>query len=579
MKTTLFMICLSLSLNYQLLGQNHREIEGVLLSKETNEPVQFANIYNLSLQKGTLSNTDGYFRIIVDDVLDTILITCIGFKEKQLKLIQYESRYEVILEENSYLLNEVTIIPKDNSYLFDLIHKCRKTASSRDSKSKAYYELKSYKDEEQIELVEGYYNTDISGYALNNLDLKAGRIALRSAKNRFFTSLEGSRAIMMLNLLSGSDRFPKNPLELSRSSMKKNFYLRLDNKYLEGNADSVYVIEYQPKDKNGAFFEGKMWINKTKSQILKITLNCTNAKTHPFLALFQSDKVSNVNFTITQSFKELNGHAVFNQIDFIYTIDYNSRIGKEEEESYSIKTKAILYAYDFDDTFFLPIFDFNQYTPGDYCKINAMPYNDFFWRFNDEYSLNDSIDSNELFFSDSTSLTNKSLFKKNTVSKKGLFEHPYLSWSENRIKFRENFSDTLVQQNTAGYNSEKYNLAVKIFLDKNSYADSTDILTATIIDPYESYYRLPMDKQSDCFINMYFDLHEMARMELLEELKTNRNNNAQEQYEGFMRKFSGKINEFLKAVDRGTSKKEMIQYNQYIYERLGIDNIDIFKPF
>ena len=158
MKTTLFMICLSLSLNYQLLGQNHREIEGVLLSKETNEPVQFANIYNLSLQKGTLSNTDGYFRIIVDDVLDTILITCIGFKEKQLKLIQYESRYEVILEENSYLLNEVTIIPKDNSYLFDLIHKCRKTASSRDSKSKAYYELKSYKDEEQIELVEGYYN-------------------------------------------------------------------------------------------------------------------------------------------------------------------------------------------------------------------------------------------------------------------------------------------------------------------------------------------------------------------------------------------------------------------------------------
>lgn len=88
-----------------------------------------------------------------------------------------------------------------------------------------------------------------------------------------------------------------------------------------------------------------------------------------------------------------------------------------------------------------------------------------------------------------------------------------------------------------------------------------------------------MDKQSDCFINMYFDLHEMARMELLEELKTNRNNNAQEQYEGFMRKFSGKINEFLKAVDRGTSKKEMIQYNQYIYERLGIDNIDIFKPF
>jgi hypothetical protein len=210
-----------------------------------------------------------------------------------------------------------------------------------------------------------------------------------------------------------------------------------------------------------------------------------------------------------------------------------------------------------------------------------MPYNDFFWTHNDEYRINDSDNANELFFADSCSLTNMALFKYNAISKKGLFEHPYISWSGNRIKFREVLQDTSVTNSTSGFKSELYELAVKIYFDINSYRDSTHIITSTIIDPFESFYHLPMDNQTNCFINIYFDLCEIARQELEEKLKGSSINvqKAKEIYDDFLARFETKKNEYLKAVERGANEKEMIKYNNVVFEKLGIDNIELFQPY
>lgn len=564
-----------------MLGQNHIGIEGKILDNETKEPIPFANIYNKSSKKGTISNADGYFRILINEVTDTITISFIGYKEQIIKIKADKKNYLIYLEVNILLLNEVTVTPKDNSYLFELVQASKKSISSIERKSKAYYELKSFVDDSQMELVEGYYNIDVKGYTLMNLHLKAGRIALGANRNRFFASLESSRALLMLNLFDRNDYFPINPMELSKSKLRKNYYLDLESKYLDGTNDSIYIIDYKPKDTSGLFFNGKIWINKTRNHLIKITLNCDNTLKHPFLPLFPYNKISNVSFSITQSFNISNSQVVFNHTDFIYKTDYVSRIGKTEEQKYTVLTKAVLYAYDYENSFSLPFFNFKDVNIGDYQKINAMPYNDFFWTYNDEYRLNDSINTNELFFIDSSSLTNKTLFKSNTILKHGLFEHPYISWSRNRIKFREILSDTSVTNATTGFRSDQYKLAVKIYLDINFYRDSTHIITSTIIDPYESFYHLPMNNQTHCFINIYFDLCEIARRELEEKLKAQTNNvyRLKEIYTDFLTQFETKRNEYLKAVDRGTIEKEMIKYNNIVYEILRIDNIELFQPY
>ncbi|MBK7094288.1 MAG: carboxypeptidase-like regulatory domain-containing protein [Saprospiraceae bacterium] len=581
MKTSFLIFLFFLGLTKSMFGQSQIEIEGKILDKETKEPRPFANIYNKSSKKGTISNTDGFFKILIKDVTDTIIISHIGYKQQNIEIKTDKKYYPIYLEESILLLSEITITPKDNSFLFEMIEKSKKSISNIERKSKAYYELKSFVDSSQIELVEGYYNVDVKGYRLMNLDMKAGRLALRSKRNRFFASLESSRALLMLNLFGRNDYFPMNPLEFSKSKLRKNYYLTLDSKYLNEVNDSIYIIDYKPKDSTGLFFDGKIWINKTKNHLIKITLNCDNTLKHPFLPLFTTDKISNVSFNITQTFNTTNGQVVFNHTDFIYKIDYKSRIGKTEEQNYTIQTKAVLYAYDYENYFILPFFDFKDFYIGDYRKINAMPYNDFFWTYNDEYRLNDSINSNELFFTDSTSLTNKTLFISNTISKNGLFEHPYISWSKNGIKIREILSDTSVANTSMEFNSEQYKLAVKIFFDINSYKDSIHFITSTIIDPYESYYHLPMDNQTLCFINIYFDICEIARRELEEKLKAGKNDiyRLKEIYINFLTQFEIKKNEYLKAVERGTNEKEMIKYNNIVYEKLGIDNIELFQPY
>jgi hypothetical protein len=562
-------------------GQNVYEIEGKIIIKQTNLPVPYANIYNSSLKKGTISNVDGYFRIAVGSIDDTIRISTIGLKEQFLQLKANENFYLVKLEENVLMLKEVIVKPKDISYLLDLIDDSKKNRSSTPQKSKAVYELKSFVDKKQIELVEGYYNVDLMGYELNKLDLKAGRSALKPYKNRLYASLESSRALILLNLFEENDFFPTNPLELSKKNVKKNFYISLENKYLDEASDSIYVINYKPKDTTGRFFEGTIWINKTKKLLTKITLNSKNATIHPFTALFHSDKISKVSFTITQTFKLVNNLALFNHTDFVYEIDYLSRIGKTEQQNYQVKTNAILYVYDYETAFFQPLFTFKGNGIGDYRKINAMPYNDFFWTTNDEYRLNDSLNTNAQFFADRYALNSKSLFKSNTFSKKGILEHPFMPWSKSRIKFREMLPDTTIINASKNIISLQYNLAVKIFMDINTYKDSTHYLTATIFDPYESYFFLPMDKKTNCFVNIFFDLCEIKRRELQKQLNARNISPTQAlaMYQKCISELEILKNEYLKDVQRGTEEKKMIKYNLIVFNELNINNLELFKPF
>lgn len=581
MKSILYTLLVLFFTTNFLLGQNLYEIEGKIINLETNEPISYANIYNKSIKKGTISNVDGYFRISVGSISDSIRITTIGFKEQYIRLDANEKFYLVKLEENVLLLKEVTVKPKDYSYLVELISESKKNHSTIPQKSKAVYELKSFVDKKQIELVEAYYNVDLTGYELNKLELKVGRSALKPYINRLFASVESSRAIILLNIFERNEFFPTSPLELSKKNLKKNYYLSLANKYVDEVADSIYVINYKPKDTTRLYFEGTIWINKTQKQLNKIILNCNNAAIYPFTPMFPSDKISKVSMNITQTFKSVENQALFNHTDFTYEIDYASRIGKSEQKNYKVKTNAILYVYDYETSFFQPLFTFKEKNISDYRKINAMPYNDFFWSANDEYRLNDSLNTNAQFFSDKHAVNSKYLFKSNPYSKKGLLEHPFVEWSKSRIKFRDMIPDSVVINASKNIISLQYNLAVKIFLDVNTYNDSTQYLTATIFDPYESYFYLPMDKKTNCFVNIFFDLCEIKRRELQKQLNA-RNispTQAQAMYQKCISELEILKNEYLKDVQRGTEEKKMIKYNLIVFNELNINNIELFKPF
>jgi hypothetical protein len=90
-----------------------------------------------------------------------------------------------------------------------------------------------------------------------------------------------------------------------------------------------------------------------------------------------------------------------------------------------------------------------------------------------------------------------------------------------------------------------------------------------------------MDNQTLCFVNIYFDLCEIARRELEEKLKASKHNiqRTKEIYNDFLTQFELKRNEYLNAVERGANEKEMIKFNNEVYEKLGINNINLFRPY
>ncbi len=577
MKQFLFIVFL---LTFPVLGQEKplREVEGRIVIGNTKEPLAFSKVFNLTTQKGTISNADGFFRITVKGPVDSLTISCIGFRTQTIT-VQPESPFlNIELEENYLEFAEVDARPNDHTWLFELVDKCVKNASPTGKAARGYYFLKSFADEQQLELVEGFYNVSLSAYDIRSMDLKAGRFGLVPFGNRYFVSQESSKAITSSRLSDPNDYFPDTPIELKKKAARKAFFISLEAAYKDESADSIYVLHYTPKDTSGNSFEGKIWLNVTDMTLRKLSMRCDHCLKHPFLPLFKgADSIENVSLSITKTFTDETGRVALNHIDFSYDVDYISRFQKQERMNYTIHANALLYIYDYNKPFELPVFQF-QPDVSDYRKIDAMPYNAFFWERNDEYSLSDERKDNARFYNDPKT---KRVFIFELPDKKTAhYESPFVHWSHNRVFIRESENEHAPSRQ-GEIMSNNYELDVKIFMDINTYGDSTNVLTETVMDPYGTFYALPMDKYTNCFINMYFDLCEMGRRKM--EAAFRQSSGSADEYRSLYREYTEQLEKrktlFLREVERGTQRKAMEKWNAEIMNDLGIDNISLFQLY
>ena len=106
---------LSITIVFALLttmqAYTQNTISGIITDKETEEPLPYANIYIPDLQKGTITNTDGLFKLI-DLPQGTFLIEVgfIGYSTQTLKItLQGETKLDVKLSPSVTEMNEVVV--------------------------------------------------------------------------------------------------------------------------------------------------------------------------------------------------------------------------------------------------------------------------------------------------------------------------------------------------------------------------------------------------------------------------------------------------------------------------------------
>ncbi len=587
---TIFFLCVSQFIIAQQL------IVAKVKDSQTKEPLVYCNISVVGKNKGTITNTNGEFSIHANPTTDKLTITYLGYETKTVSIHELVTHPEIFLTPKEMILNEVTVYA-GKEYLYDLLVKCATNLRNDKSRvsSKAYYGSETWISNSDAELIECYFNAKYRGHHIIDLFLKNGRISMSVIDGRIYNNMSNSNIIKKLNLVEYDSFFPESPLQFNKRKLLKYYDLNLI-----GSDSLMYKISFTPLKDTTKYFSGEIWINRKKSTILKIHLLCKNSTIIPFEG-YAEDSLSNVNIEFTGTFKELGGKSVPELIIFNYELLYHTATGSQlryielPEMNRIITSKNILHFYDYGSPFLIPYFDYDSEI-SDYTKISLIPYNNFFWHHNNAITLTSEQKAKLGIFADKDHSINitEGNYGKDFMSDGKLkwFDGKPLKWSgqytfwypDRRVFINKTLpsNKTATQTQISELRIESLcNIKVQILLDINTFEDSIDCRSYTVFDEVKSYYRLPVKEYTNPFINILFDICEIERQKMQNQL--NLGVLSLTQIDSLYNKTTEDMEKltykFRYDSDFGKRVFEMKKWNKYVMDNLGIDNIKIFEKY
>lgn len=133
------LICFFLLISHSSIAS---VISGSIKDSKTKESIPFANVVIKNTTNGIMSDNEGAFSLNVDKFPCTLVIKFIGYKTKEIHVKSQKQILNILLEEDVYSLNEVTVKP-DNSYERSLL---RKVVKNRKRNNPDHLSNLSYSD-------------------------------------------------------------------------------------------------------------------------------------------------------------------------------------------------------------------------------------------------------------------------------------------------------------------------------------------------------------------------------------------------------------------------------------------------
>jgi Trm5-related predicted tRNA methylase len=120
-------------------------------------------------------------------------------------------------------------------------------------------------------------------------------------------------------------------------------------------------------------------------------------------------------------------------------------------------------------------------------------------------------------------------------------------------------------------------LKAQLFLDINPVKDSVQHYSATIFDVYQTYYNLPEEPFTNCFLNIYFDLFEIERQKMEKIIAKHKFNLTQfdSLYKLSVANLDKQTSEYTREVERGKNTRALKKWSDYVRTEIGIDNIQL----
>jgi hypothetical protein len=476
-------------------------------------------------------------------------------------------------------VTQVVVNNGNQAALAQLLLRAMEVQSTTKDSAHAYFELRSFLEAEQIELVEAYFHLKQGPFAPRQSTLKTGRFALYPYENRYFTSHATANALLEFNLSEPNPSFPYSPFNVGKRPQKFFRFVVADS-VLTSNADTLLEIKFFPKKADGTSFSGTAWLNPHTQELVQVFLNCQHCAQQPFVALFESDSLQQIDFQVQCAFDHKKDGAALTHLKANYNITYLSRVRQENSSIKHYHGEASIQIYNDQSNTMQPHFDFLSGVDV-YRKIMAFPYAAAFWANNPApFPTEQQALRNQDFYQKAT-ISNQ-LIAERSIRHNRIFEHPFIPWSIQRVLLREEMPENLGQGTKQSADiSPLYRLEVQLYCDLLQTKDSTILLTSCVIDPYQTYYKLSVDATVNCFINMYFDLCEIERRAFDAKCRKEALDPAriEELYNEAQQNMDAVLTDFLTQVDRGQNRKAMLKWSAYIASELGIDNVALFALY
>ena len=569
MKKTVLILFLYFSITVVYSQSGTQTLKSQVFDAETEEPLAYATVYNTTEQIGTATGLEGRFNLPKVNSLDTIIISYIGYTSDTLLVRDVPERIE--LQTSIQVMAELVVTPDDEKLnLFKLINDLNSYEKAPVQQSKSYYFLETFLNGTRVETLESYYNGDFKGYDIINLALKKGRIGLTDLDGRYYLSTETSKTFRYHSLFKGNYLFPDNPLSISRKKLKKIYALNLQYKTRQ-DGDEVFVIDFSPKKDIGDYYSGTIWLIPQKNQILKIALHIDNAQVIPFKA-FGSNKIRRMDMEITKNYEYNDEYPRLTSMDFNYSVTYSDLKGKTQVAN----SQAFIAAYNYKELWNLPAFTFSQTIHEDYRNITLSDYNTDFWNNEKEFRLFEKKEIVDKFISEN--YLNQGF--KLPRSKNSQLQYPYVHWDKKRLRLGQADENKIREQIHAGiHKSKRYALGVELYLDINRIDTSTVFELYTIIDPVKTYYYYFMEPEDHVFVNLYFDLMEIERRKLVQELETYAHLTREiieQHYQEHMESYNKRIVQLVDETNHGKDRTQLEKWNLIVEREIGINNIKQF---
>jgi hypothetical protein len=302
------------------------KIRGKVVNAQDGSLIPFANISLIDTNKGTSTNEDGEFEIVLAIFPSVLAVSHLAHEKKLVYVYDDQTNLTIELEPAPRELAGITIKSKKNknAYYQMVLKAYEKLVKAKDDYryGKAFYRQKSSREDRYTEIFEIFYDTKYSSNGIQDWSVQEGRYAFQKDKeydvflyNKNFTLL--SRMFPLLQPATDSYKIPVS------SDVKKNFELSL-NEIINYENRYVAIIDYKPRQTDGnPAPSGQIYIDFEDYSILKITGKFTETSLEIIGFRDEGSDWDNYNLSFEISFiDDQSDNLLLDYIKIDHTFDY-----------------------------------------------------------------------------------------------------------------------------------------------------------------------------------------------------------------------------------------------------------------